>query len=248
MIRTILVDDEIDSIRMLQKLLEKYCPQVCVTATADGVETAAELIRSERPELVFLDIEMKQGNAFDLLNLLQPISFQVIFVTAFDNHAIRAFKYSAVDYLLKPVNIGELCAAVEKISGKFAERKVLDQVSTLLGHLGGGNTMDQKIAIPTQNGFFFVHFRDIVHLEAKGTYTVFYLTNKDQFTSIRTIKDYEDLLPGAVFYRIHHSHIINLQKIKKYQKGRGGYVIMEDDSWLEVATRRRDEFMKQLLK
>lgn len=248
MIRAILIDDEIDSVRMLQKLLQKYCPAVCVTGTADGVETGAELIRASRPDLVFLDIEMTHGNAFDLLNLLQPVTFQVIFVTAFDDHAVRAFKYSAVDYLLKPVNIGELCAAVERLSRRFAEKNVLERVNTLLGHLGGGDPGDQKIAIPTPEGFMFVYFRDIVHLEAKGAYTLFHLTNQENLVSSRTIKEFEDLLPESIFYRIHHSHIINLTKIKKYQKGRGGNVTMEDDSLLEVAIRRREEFMQRLIK
>lgn len=248
MIRAILIDDEIDSIRMLQQLLQKYCPEVCIAGTADGVESGAELILAHRPDLVFLDIEMTHGNAFDLLNLLQPVTFQVIFVTAFDDHAVRAFKYSAVDYLLKPVNIGELCAAVDKLSRRFAEKNVLERVNVLLGHLGGGDPGDQKIAIPTQNGFMFTYFRDIVHLEAKGTYTIFRLTNGEKVMASKTIKEFEELLPEAIFYRIHHSHIINLTKIKKYQKGRGGQVMMEDDSLLEVATRRREEFIQRLIK
>jgi two-component system LytT family response regulator len=247
-IRTILIDDEIDSIRILQKLLQKYCPQVHVIGTADGVETGATLIHEHRPDLVLLDIEMTHGNAFDLLNRLQPVNFHVIFVTAFDNHAIRAIKYSAVDYLLKPVNIGELCAAVEKLSGKLAQKNVLDRVTTLLDHFGGGKLDDQKMAIPTQTGYMFVYFRDILRLEAKGAYTMFHLTNGEQVMATGIIKDYEDLLPEVIFYRIHNSHIINLNKIKKYQRGRGGFVTMEDDSYLEVASRRRDDFMQRLIK
>src|ERR1700760_4683504 len=125
-IRTILVDDELDSNRIMRTLLENYCPQVEVVGTADGVESATEMIMEVRPDLVFMDIEMTEGNAFDLLNRLQPIRFHVIFVTAFDNHAVRAFKYNAVDYLLKPVNIRELCVAVEKISGKHVETNLLE--------------------------------------------------------------------------------------------------------------------------
>ncbi|HXB34591.1 MAG TPA: LytTR family DNA-binding domain-containing protein [Puia sp.] len=248
MIRTILIDDETDSVRILQKLLQKYCPDVSVIGTAEGVESGEVLIREHRPDLVFLDIEMTRGNAFDLLNRLQPVNFQVIFVTAFDNHAIRAIRYSAVDYLLKPVNIGELCAAVEKLSGKLAEKNVLHRVTTLLDHLGGGKPDDQKMAIPTINGYLFVNFRDILRLEAKGAYTIFHLTNGEQIMATGIIKEYEDLLPETMFYRIHNSHIINLNKIKKYQRGRGGYVTMEDDSLLEVATRRREDFVQKLVK
>jgi two-component system LytT family response regulator len=247
-IRTVLVDDENNSIRVLQKLLQEYCPNVTVIGTADGVETGADLILSTRPDLVFLDIEMAQGNAFDLLNQLQPLSFQVIFVTAFDNYALRAFKYSAVDYLLKPVNIRDLCTAVERVSDRFEEKNVLGRMATLLQNLSGVQQLDQKVAIPTLNGFLFVTLREIIRLEAKGGYTIIYLTNKEEIMATRSIKEYEDLLPEVFFCRVHSSHIINMHKIRKYQKGRGGYVTMEDNSTIEVASRRRDEFMQRLLK
>jgi two-component system, LytTR family, response regulator len=247
-IRTVLIDDEPDSIKILQKLLGSYCPQVEVVGTADGVETATILIHAARPDLVFLDIEMMQGNAFDLLNRLQPINFQVIFVTAFDNYAVRAFKYSAVDYLLKPLDINRLVAAVEKVSGRFEKENVLAQMKMLLENLGNISLSDQKIAIPTLTGLSFVALGDIIRLEAKGGYTAICMVDKQQILATRTIKDYEDILPPNIFYRIHNSHIINLQKIKKYQKGRGGSVIMEDNSDIEVAIRRRDEFISRLLK
>jgi two-component system, LytTR family, response regulator len=247
-IRTVLIDDEPDSIKILQKLLGNYCPQIEVVGTADGVETATTLIHAARPDLVFLDIEMMQGNAFDLLNRLQPINFQVIFVTAFDNYAVRAFKYSAMDYLLKPLDINRLVAAVEKISGRFEKENVLAQMKLLLENLGNISLSDQKIAIPTLTGLSFVALGDIIRLEAKGGYTAICTIDKQQILATRTIKDYEDILPPNIFYRIHNSHIINLQKIKKYQKGRGGSVIMEDNSDIEVAVRRRDEFISRLLK
>jgi two-component system LytT family response regulator len=243
-----LIDDEIDSIKILQKLLGSYCPQVEVVGTAEGVETATLLIHATRPDLVFLDIEMMQGNAFDLLNRLQPINFQVIFVTAFDNYAVRAFKYSAVDYLLKPLDINRLVAAVDKVSSKFEKEDVLAQMKMLLENLSNISVSDQKIAIPTLTGLSFVALGDIIRLEAKGGYTVICMVDRQQILATRAIKDYEDILPPNIFYRIHNSHIINLQKIKKYQKGRGGSVIMEDNSNIEVAIRRRDEFIGRLLK
>ena len=248
MIRTVLIDDEIDSIKILQKLLGSYCPQVEVVGTAEGVETATLLIHATRPDLVFLDIETMQGNAFDLLNRLQPINFQVIFVTAFDNYAVRAFKYSAVDYLLKPLDINRLVTAVDKVSSKFEKEDVLAQMKMLLENLSNISVSDQKIAIPTLTGLSFVALGDIIRLEAKGGYTVICMVDRQQILATRAIKDYEDILPPNIFYRIHNSHIINLQKIKKYQKGRGGSVIMEDNSNIEVAIRRRDEFIGRLLK
>jgi two-component system, LytTR family, response regulator len=248
LIRAVLIDDETDSNRILQTLLENYCPQVAVVGTADGVNTAVEVIRDVQPDLVFMDIEMTHGNAFDLLNRLQPVNFHVIFVTAFDNHAIRAFKYNAIDYLLKPVNIRELCAAVDRLSGKVVESNLLGRVRSTLENMRGVDTGERKIAFPTLNGLSFVAIRDIIRLEAKGGYTLIHLQDNTKLTTTGTIKEYEELLPDIIFFRIHQSHIINLNKIKSYQKGRGGYVTMDDDSEIEVASRRREEFMQRLLK
>jgi two-component system, LytTR family, response regulator len=247
-IRTVLVDDEIDSVRILQRLLETFCPQVAVVGTAEGVETAASLILAVKPDLVFLDIEMTRGNAFDLLNRLRPVDFQVIFVTAFDNYAIRAIKYSAVDYLLKPVDIDDLRTAVAKVTECSRDKGVMEQMKVLLENVGTLQLSQQKMAIPTFAGLVFVVVRDIVRLEAKGSYTTIFLAGNEQILATRNIKDYEDLLPESIFCRIHNSHIINLQNIQKYNKGRGGYVIMEDGSSIEVATRRREEFLRRLLK
>ncbi|MBS1663146.1 MAG: response regulator transcription factor [Bacteroidetes bacterium] len=249
MIRTILVDDEIDSIRVLRKLLETFCPEVSIVGDADGVETAARLIRAASPDLVILDIEMVQGNAFDLLNQLQPLSFRVIFVTAFDNYAIRAFKYSAVDYLLKPVDIDELRSAIERVAAHSRDNSTLaQQMQLLMENVGALQMSQQKMAIPTITGLIFVPVNDIIRFEGKGGYTHIYLGSGEQIVATRTIKDYEDILPETVFFRIHNSQIINLQKIKKYNKGRGGDVTMEDGSVIEVASRRKEEFLRRLLK
>jgi two-component system LytT family response regulator len=248
LIRAVLIDDETDSNRILQTLLENYCPQVAVAGTADGVGTAVDLISDVQPDLVFMDIEMTHGNAFDLLNRLQPVNFHIIFVTAFDNHAVRAFKYNAIDYLLKPVNIRELCAAVDKLSGKVVESNLLGRVRSMLENMRGVDAGERKIAFPTTNGLSFVPMKDIIRLESKGAYTQIHLQGGTKVVATGPIKEYEDLLPDILFFRIHMSHVINLNKIKSYQKGRGGYVTMDDDSEIEVASRRREEFMQRLLK
>jgi two-component system LytT family response regulator len=248
MIRTVLVDDERDSIRVLQILLEKYCPQVEVVGTAEGVETALAVIQATRPDLLLLDIEMTQGNAFDLLNQLRPLTFQVIFVTAFDNYAIRAFKYSAVDYLLKPVDIDELVSAIGRVIERSQQRSIIDQMQLFLDNMGTYGLAQQKMAVPTVDGLIFINLREVVRLEAKSAYTQINLENGEAVMATRTIKDYEDILPETLFCRIHNSHIINLQKIEKYHKGRGGYVVLEDGSEIEVASRRRQEFLRRLLK
>jgi len=248
MIQTVLVDDETDNLRILQRLLEAYCPDVNIVGTAEGVDMAEQLIRDTSPDLVLLDIELIQGNAFDLLGRLTPLKFQVIFVTAFDAYAIKAFKYSAVDYLLKPVDVDELRNAISKVAHRMGAKMDVSEIKVLLENVGALHLAQQKMAVPTLTGLSFVTVSDIIRFEAMGHYTRIYLSSGEPLMATRNIKEYEDILPAAIFCRVHNSHIINLQKIEKYQKGRGGYVVMEDGSSIEVATRRRQEFLQRLLK
>jgi len=248
MINAVLIDDEIDSIKVLQRLLNEYCPEVNIVGNADSVETGAQLIQTAKPEIVFLDIEMKQGNAFDLLSRLTPFNFQVIFVTAFDNYAIKAFRYSALDYLLKPVDIDDLKNAVEKAKAGMKGDNFYSQMKVLLHNIENYQVAQQRIAIPTVNGMIFIPIREILRCEAEGGYTYIYTEKGGKIFATHTIKEYEELLPSTLFYRIHNSHIVNLEKIRKYEKGRGGYVVMEDGVSLEVATRRREEFLSKFVK
>ena len=242
------MDDEPDSVKVLQRLLETCCPEISIVGNAEGVESALQVIRTMEPDLVFLDIEMIQGNAFDLLNMLQPLSFQVIFVTAFDNYAIRAFKYSAVDYLLKPVDADDLCGAVEKVICRSNDSVDGLRIKTLLENVGSLGLFQQKMAIPTLTGLDFVSISAITRLEAQGSYTGIHLDGGECVLTTKNIREYEDILPDTIFYRVHNSHIINLHKIQKYQKGRGGYIIMEDGAEIEVASRRREDFLRRLIK
>ncbi len=248
MINAVLIDDEIDSIKVLQRLLNEYCPDVNIIGAADGAETGTQLIQSTQPDLVFLDIEMKQGNAFDLLNRLMPFKFQVIFVTAFDNYAIKAFRYSALDYLLKPVDIDDMKHAVESAKERMKGNIFFNQMKLLLHNIENYQIAQQNIAIPTTDGMIFIAIRDITRCEAEAGYTYIHIETGKKILATKTIKEYEEILPSTLFYRIHNSHIVNLEKIKKYQKGRGGYVVMEDGSSLEVATRRREEFLAKFIK
>ena len=248
MIKTVLVDDEKKSIRVLQRMLEACCPDVDIIGSAEGVETAFDMIRTLNPDLVFLDIEMTEGNAFDLLNRLQPQTFQVVFVTAFDNYAVRAFKYSALDYLLKPVHPDELRSAVEKVARRPKEKVDLNQIRTLLENVGNLNLAFKKMAVPTITGLTFIAISDIIRFEADGHYTAIRMDNGEKILSTKNIKEYETLLPDTSFFRVHHSHIVNIQKIREYQKGRGGYLLMNDGALVEIANRRREEFLKRLIK
>jgi two-component system LytT family response regulator len=192
---------------------------------------------------VFLDIEMPFGNAFDLLDKLTPVNFQVIFVTAFDNYALKAFRYYALDYLLKPVDIEELKTAVKKAGERVREKNMSQKLDVFLQTLKPAKSNLQKIGLPTNDGLIFTNIEDIVRCEASGSYTIIYLQDKQKFVVSKSLKEYEDLLPEDIFCRVHHSHIVNLTYVKKYFKGRGGYIEMSDGSSIEVATRKRDEFL-----
>jgi two-component system LytT family response regulator len=246
MIQAIIVDDEPGSVFTLQKLIESYCPAVQVAATANNIETAATLIRHQLPDLLFLDIEMPRGNGFDLLEMLRPVHFEVVFVTAFNEYSVKAFKYSALDYLLKPISITDLQEAVEKATRRVHEKNVHLRIENLLHNLSGKNMMLQKITLPTQQGLLFVPVNNIIRCEASRNYTYIFLNNGEKVVVSRTMKEYEELLPVELFCRVHHAHLINLNYVKKYHKGRGGYVEMDDGASIEVSVRKKEEFMAKV--
>ena len=242
---SVIIDDEPKNIRILKNLLENYCPGITIAGEAGNAETAYQVIKKTEPEIVFLDIEMPGANAFDLLDKLMPINFEVIFITAFDNYSLKAFKYAALDYLLKPVNIEELQAAVNKAVAKTQHKTINQQLQMLFQNIQAPKTQLKKMAIPTINGLVFITIEDIMRLEANGNYTTIILKNKERITASKNIKEYEDILPVELFFRVHNSHIINLNCIKTYQKGRGGYVVLDDGTHIEVATRRKDDFLSK---
>jgi two-component system, LytTR family, response regulator len=244
MIRAVLIDDEHKNITILEKMLEQFCPDVKVVGTASDSKSGAATIRQEKPDLVFLDIEMPYGNAFDLLDGLKPFNFEVIFVTAFDNYMLKAFKYSALDYLLKPVDIGELKTAVNNVVTRKKSRNIdMQQLELLLSSMKNPRMPIERIALPSQEGLELHNVDDITRCEAQRGYTYIFLQNGQKILSSRNIKEFEDMLPETVFFRIHNSHLVNLNFVKRYQKGRGGFIEMTDGTQLEVAIRRKDELL-----
>lgn len=243
MIRAVLVDDEPNNLETLHQLLAKYCPQVEIAGTADSVTRAREVILDKKPDLVFLDIEMPYGNAFELLNSMPAVDFEIIFVTAFGNFAIEAIKYSALDYLLKPVNIKELQAAVQKAAQRIQFKNISQKLDNLFFNLNTTKPSLQKIALPTLEGLIFVNIKDLVWLEARGSYTCAYLSSQQRIMVSRTLKEFEDVLPVDYFSRIHQSYVINHNYIRKYNRGRGGTIEMEDGTVIEVSMRKKDEFL-----
>jgi two-component system, LytTR family, response regulator len=246
--KAVLIDDEVDSIQVLKNLLHTHCPGVEVVGEANSVTSALQVIEQRMPDLLLLDIAINDETAFDLLDRLPAVNFHVIFITAWDNHAVRAFRYSAIDYLLKPVDGDDLRKAIDKVLPKAYNNQILDQLKVLEDNISTFQWSQQKIAIPTISGLSFMLLNDILRLEASTNCTNVYLSNKTRIVTTRSISEWEGFLPDTIFYRIHNSHIINLNKVQKYRKGRGGSLVMEDGSEIEVALRRRDDFLRRLLK
>ncbi len=240
--KTIIIDDEPHCVGYLQVLLQQHCAQAQVVATAGNGQEGLSLIRHYAPELVFLDVEMPVMNGFRMLEELGEVPFQLIFTTAYDRYALRAFKFSALDYLLKPIDPQELKNAVNRSSK--TPGPLPQQLSLLENHLHHPDAaMSNKIAIPTLDGFNFIALDDIVHCEAESNYTKFHLQNGKSLLVSRTLGDVEETLKGKGFFRIHKQFLINLKHIEKYVKGEGGYIVMSNQQQVSISRSRRDEFV-----
>lgn len=244
MIRSIIVDDEPDGRDALNNQLAKYCPNIIVVETANGVADAYNKISSLKPSLVFLDIRMDDGTAFDLLQKFEHVNFKVIFITAYDEYAIEAIRYSALDYLLKPVRPSLLIEAVEKAAKTTRIEKLEEQVGILLQQ---SNKRD-KIALPTADGLIFVKISDIMRCESDGSYTRFLLINDKILFVSRSLKEFEELLPSSSFFRTHKSHLINTNYIAQYINRDGGVVVMENGDQIPIARNRKDDSIESLNK
>ncbi len=244
MIKAVIIDDEQTSRDILRNYISKYCKDVSIEGEAENISIGYELINKVSPDLVFLDVEMPKGNGFDLLEKFEDINFETIFVTAFDNYAIQAFNYSAAHYILKPVSIDELVAAVEKIKKIKAKEEGSVQTKVLMENIKPENKLNQKIVLPTQDGFEVVQMQDVVHCEAYDNFTNFYFLNRPKMMICRTLKYYEELLNDMGFLRVHKSHLINVNHVVKYNKGKGGQVTMSDKTMIDVSPNKKEDFMK----
>ncbi len=242
MLKAIIIDDELKGrIALRQKLLD-YCKNVQLAGEAENGEQGLLLIEKHHPDIIFLDIEMPRMNGFDMLKQVKEKNFQIIFTTAYDQYAITAIKYSAFDYLLKPIDIEELQSAIARISNQSFNQteKKLDALEQNLG----SKKIFNKIAVPTMQGLLFYDINSIIHLEAQSNYTILYFTDHSKLTASKTLKEFEELLPEDIFFRTHHSHIINLNFIKRYIKGDGGQIEMQNGNYVDVARRKKEEFLK----
>lgn len=244
-IKAIIIDDERHSCDALKILLEKCCPQIQVAAICYSANEGIKKITELKPDLIFLDIEMPYMNGFQMLEQLPTIDFEIIFTTSYDQYAITAFKFSALDYLLKPVDREELEKAVQKISKKI-NPAISQQLEILLQKINQPTVPMQRIALPTMQGLEFVSVDSIIHCSSSNNYTEFFLKDKKKLLVSRTLKEAEEMLTDHAFLRVHHSHIVNLNAITRYVKGEGGYLVMADGSSVDVSRSRKELLMQKL--
>ena len=243
MLKTVVIDDEKDAIDFLCGAIDQYCPDARVVGCSTNVADGLKEIELKNPDIVFLDIAMPSGSGFELLNQVPDRNFEVIFVTAYNEHAIKAFRYSAIDYLLKPVDISELVAAVNKVN-KSVSRTNLNVVNVLLDNLRSGSP--NKLSLPTTTGYEYVLLDDIIRVEADRSYCCFYLTQHRKHLVSRCLNDYHQLLDNNHFFRIHNSHLINMRHVKSFLRSDGGYVEMTDRSRVPVSRNKKDFFLNAM--
>jgi len=244
MIRAIIIDDEQESRNTILNILKNFCENVSVVAQAENVADGIKIISDKKPDVIFLDIQMPDGSGFDLLEKTTPIDFQVIFVTAYDQFALKAIKFSALDYILKPVDPQQLIDAVNKIKETGSDvGSITKKISTLLRNKNGF----ERITLPTFEGFRFINLKDIVRCEADNNYTNFYLNSSEKILVTKTLKEYDECLSGLDFVRVHQSHLVNIKFVDRYIKGDGGTIIMADGSEVDVSRRRKDGFLDKMM-
>lgn len=243
MIRAIIIDDEPQLRKSLAKLLSVHCPSVTIAGEAESVQSAYIAIQRYQPDLIFLDIRMEDGTGFDLLKKFEKVNFQTIFVTAFEEYAIKAFHFSAIDYLLKPVDPEELIAAVDKLKN-IVNGEIEQRTAELLKNISDPGRQTKKIVLRTSDRYHFAEISEILYCESDGNYTSFYLDAGGKIMVSKTIREYEDILLEYGFFRAHRSFLVNLAHISGYDKAEGGYIIMRDNSRIPISSRKREEFMR----
>lgn len=245
--RVIIVEDEIRSREFLQAVLQEHCSTLEVVATAGNVDDAVRAIRAHRPDLIFLDIELQTGTGFDVLAQTADVQPAVIFTTAYDHYAIKAIKFSAVDYLLKPIDVDELKAAVSRTQSLQEKESGQKTLNALMQNLKQLRTADNPtITLSVAEGLEFIPLSDIIHIEAAGAYTNFFLKGGKKLMVSKNLKEYENMLTDHDFMRVHNSHIINLAEVKRMVRSDGGYAVMSDDAQVIISPKKKEEFVEAM--
>jgi two-component system, LytTR family, response regulator len=247
-LKTIIVDDEQDAVDFINSIIGEYCTSLEVVAKAYNVIQGVTAITEKKPDLVFLDVEMPNGTGFDLLAQFPEKDFDVIFITAFNHYAIKAIKFSAVDYILKPININEFIESVNRVIKKRSERSTQgnENLKILIENLK--TSPPSRMAIPTADGMEYLNPRDIIRIEADRSYSWFYLSGGRKILVSKHLKEFQELLSDRYFFRSHNSHMINLKYVKKYIRKEGGYIEMTDGSMIPISRNRKDLFLAHMSK
>jgi two-component system LytT family response regulator len=246
MITAIIVDDEVHAIDRLKNLLETHCPEIELLAACTDIEAAFQQINLLKPQVVFLDVQIHNSTGFDLLKRFSNIDFSVIFKTAYEKYAIQAFRFGAVDYLLKPIDPDELAIAVKKLKEKQAKDRMYENLEIIAQNMLHFKMRDKKITIPTLYGMEMLNIQEILYLQSDINYTTLFLKNNRKMVVAKTLKEFEGILIPYNFFRLHNSYLVNLSYAKSYIKGKGGSVKLEDGTEIEVSVRRKEEFLKRL--
>ena len=244
MISVVIIDDESKARITLKELLLSTCPEVEVLGEADGVNSGIQLLSKLRPDAVFLDIQMKDGTGFDLLDQLPRVDFQVIFATAYIEFAIQAIEYNAFKYLLKPIDPDKLQLVCHEIKEEKANQLPVLQLERLLESIQSQKI--EYIALPTREGIIYLKLKEIIRLESEGNYSFFHTARQEKVVVSRTLKEFEKVLPKNLFFRVHQSHIVNLREVRKYLREDGGYALMVDDTKVPISNRNKNDFLKRL--
>jgi two-component system, LytTR family, response regulator len=244
MIKAIIIDDIEQARTTLKKDLEVYTPDVTVIGEANGVVEGAKLLKQMRPDVLFLDIQMQDGSGFDLLDILPEITFNIIFITASDAHAIKAFRYAAIDYLLKPIDPDQLIAAIARLAAHNSNES--EKYKLLNDSLKQQHKPHERLALHTQDKIHIVNINDIIRCESNVNYTEFFFQGGKKLLVTRTLKDFEELLSDQGFFRVHQSFLVNTRYIKEFQKEYGGFLLMSDGSSIPVSNRKRAEVLRML--
>lgn len=245
-LKAIIVDDEKHSRETLKNLVIEFCEDVEVLSTESTINDAVLAIKTLKPDLLFLDIELQTGTGFDILDQLESIDFEVIFTTAFEQYALKAVKFSSLDYLLKPIDLEELQKAVEKAK-KIKDKNIYSkQLETLIHNLKQPQPNNNKICLATADGYEFINVEEIMYCKAEGSYTTFKLTNGTNLLVSKHLKEYENLLVEQHFMRVHNSFLINLNEVKKYVKADGGYILMNNGETVSISRNKKEIFFKTM--
>lgn len=243
LLRAILVDDEFNSLQNLEQKLVKFCPDIQVVAAVQKPDEAILLIRQHRPDVIFLDIEMPRMNGFRMLDELGQYEFEIVFTTAYNHYAVDAIRISAFDYLTKPIAIKDLQKTVERLALR-AKLHTKDKMEAFRASLLSPKSQEEKVGIPTSDGLEFIPIKNIVHIESSSNYSKLYLTDGKKLFVTKLLGEFEEMLQPYQFFRVHNSHLINLTHIKKYSRGEGGQVVMQNDDVIDISRRKKDEFLK----